>query len=133
MAISAIQLSMTLTKTSPTIMVVSTSDLQRLVKTGADQAARILTWISDDPFVVRAKIDDATGFVTEIVVNESILGLSANDTIEQLLSLRPPRWSSHVPRHRVERLVVVVEEMNIAYALGLKLDDVSLGAAGCKP
>jgi len=38
-----------------------------------------------------------------------------------------------VPRHRVERLVVVVEEMNTAYALGLKLDDVSLGAAGCKP
>jgi hypothetical protein len=54
-------------------------------------------------------------------------------TVEQLLSLRPPRWSSHVPRHRVERLVVVVEEMNTAYALGLKLDDVSLGAVGRKP
>jgi len=62
-----------------------------------------------------------------------VLQAAQKVTIEQLLSLRPPRWSSHVPRHRVERLVVVVEEMNIAYALGLKLDDVSLGAAGCKP
>ena len=36
-------------------------------------------------------------------------------TVEQLLSLRPPRWSSYAPRHRVERLVVVVDVEVLAF------------------
>src|SRR2546428_2360996 len=36
-------------------------------------------------------------------------------TVEQLLTLRPPRWGNRAPRHPVERTVVIVDIEVLAF------------------
>ena len=63
-----------------------------------------------------------TGCGTERVSTKNLLDPGAarltaptSATVEQLLTLRPPRWSTRAPRHVVERTVVVVDVEVLAF------------------
>jgi hypothetical protein len=61
-----------------------------------------------------------TGCGTERVLVKNLLdhpALTAPQpaTVEQLLTLRPPRWGNRAPRHRIERTVVVVDVEVLAF------------------